>query len=141
MQTEFTFNRGAVRPIQCLSGGWQLLKGVYGSFLGVIIVALLIMMAGGCIPLAPLNAPVMCGIYLCLLARVYNQPFNTSTLFKGFQYFGQSFIASLFVTVPMFILSLIFQFGMGGFQVALGNLKINEKTPPEQVFLLVIGFL
>jgi TonB family protein len=141
MQTEFTFNRGAVRPIQCLSGGWQLLKGVYGSFLGVVIVALLIMMAGGCIPLAPLNAPIMCGIYLCLLARTYNQPFNTSTLFKGFQYFAQSFIASLFVTVPMFVLGLIFQFGMGGFQVALGNLKIDEKTPPEQVLPLVIAMV
>lgn len=140
MQTEFTFNRGAVRPMQCLSGGWQLLKGAYGSFLGVVIVALLIMMAGGCIPLAPLNAPVMCGIYLCLLARIYNQPFNTSTLFKGFQYFVQAFIASLFVTVPMFILGLIFQFGLGGFQIALQGLKIDEKTPPEQVLPVVIGF-
>ncbi|HEX8738223.1 MAG TPA: TonB family protein [Pyrinomonadaceae bacterium] len=140
MQTEFTFNRGAVRPIQCLSGGWQLLRGVYGSFLGVVIVGILIMIAGGCIPLAPLNAPIMCGIYLCLLARIYNQPFNTSTLFKGFQYFAQSFIASLFVSVPMFILGLVFQFGMGGFQVVLSNLKIEKNTPPEQILPLVIAF-
>jgi TonB family protein len=140
MQTEFTFNRGAVRPMQCLSGGWQLLRGAYGNFLGVVIVGLLVMLAGSCIPLAPLNAPIMCGIYLCLLARLYNQPFNTSTLFKGFQYFVQSFIASLFVSVPMFVLGLVFQFAMGGFQVALGNLKIDEKTPPEQVFPLLVGF-
>jgi TonB family protein len=140
MQTEFTFNRGAVRPMQCLSGGWQLLRGAYGNFLGVVIVGLLLMIAGSCIPLAPLNAPVLCGIYLCLLARIYNQPFNTSTLFKGFQYFAQSFIASLFVSVPMFVLGLIFQFGMGGFQLALGNLKIDEKTPPEQILPLVFGF-
>ncbi len=140
MQTETTFNRGAVRPVQCLSGGWQLLGGVYGNFLGVMIVALLVMIAGSCIPLAPLNAPILCGIYLCLLARINNQPFDTGTLFKGFQYFGQSFIASLFVSVPMFVLSLVFQFGVGGFQVVLQNLKIDKDTPPEQIFPLLVGF-
>lgn len=140
MQTDFTFNRGAVRPIQCLSGGWQLLRGSYGNFLGVVIVAILIMMVGGCIPLAPLNAPIMCGIYLCLLARTYNQPFDTGTLFKGFQHFVPAFIASLFVTVPMFVLGLVFQFGVGGFQIALQNLKIDQKTPPEQVLPIVFGF-
>jgi TonB family protein len=140
MQPEFTFNRGAVRPVQCLSGGCELLRGVYGNFLGVVIVAALIMIAGSCIPLQPLSAPLLCGIYLCLLARVYNQPFNTGTLFQGFQYFGQAFIASLFVSVPMFVLSLVFQFSMGGFQVILQNLKLEKNPRPEEVLPLVLGF-
>lgn len=140
MRPEFTFNRGAVRPIQCVSGGVELLRGVYGGFLGVTIVALLVMMVGGCIPLAPLNAPILCGIYLCLLARLYNQPFNTGTLFKGFEYFGQSFIASLFVSVPMFILGLVFQFGMGGFQVVIQNLKLDKTTRMEEVLPVLLGF-
>jgi len=140
MRPEFTYNRGAVRPIQCLSGGVELLRGVYGGFLGVVIVACLVMMVGGCIPLAPLNAPILCGIYLCLLARVYNQPFNTGTLFKGFEYFAQSFIASLFVSVPMFILGLVFQFGMGGFNVVIQNLKLDKNSRPEEVLPLLLGF-
>jgi TonB family protein len=133
MRPEFTYHRGAVRPIQCLSGGVELLRGVYGGFLGVVIVACLVMMVGGCIPLAPLNAPILCGIYLCLLARIYNQPFNTGTLFKGFEHFGQSFIASLFVSVPMFVLGLLFQFSMGGFQVIIQNLKLDKSSRPEEV--------
>jgi TonB family protein len=140
MQPEITFNRGAVRPVQCLSGGCELLRGVYGNFLGVVIVAALIMIAGSCIPLAPLNAPLLSGIYLCLLARIYNQPFNTGTLFQGFQYFGQAFIASLFVSVPMFALSLVFQFSMGGFQVILQNLTLEKNPRPEEVLPLVLGF-
>lgn len=140
MRPEFTFNRGAVRPIQCLSGGVELLKGVYGGFLGVVIVAALIMMVGGCIPLAPLNAPILCGIYLCLLARMYNQAFNTSTLFKGFEYFGQSFIASLFVSVPMFLLGLVFNFAIGGFNVVVQNLKLEKNARPEEVLPIVAGF-
>jgi TonB family protein len=141
MQPEITFNRGAVRPVQCLSGACELLKGVYGNFLGVVIIAALIMIAGSCIPLAPLNAPLLSGIYLCLLARIYNQPFNTGTLFQGFQHFAQAFIASLFVSVPMFALSLVFQFSMGGFQVILQNLKLEKNPRPEEVLPLVLGFL
>lgn len=140
MRPEFTFNRGAVRPIRCLSGGVELLRGVYGGFLGVVIIALLIMMVGGCIPLAPLNAPILCGIYLCLLARIYNQPFNTSTLFKGFEYFGQAFIASLFVSVPMFMLGLVFQFGIGGFNVVVQNLKLDENPRLEDVLPVILGY-
>lgn len=140
MQPELTFNRGAVRPVQCLSGGWELLRGVYGGFLGVVIVAMLVMTAGSCIPLAPLSAPLLCGIYLCLLARVYNQPFDTGTLFKGFQYFGQAFIASLFVSVPMFILGLIFQFGMGGFQIFLQGIKDQKNPRIEEILPLILGF-
>jgi hypothetical protein len=34
MQEQFNFNRGAVKPIQCLSDGWEMLKGQYVAFLG-----------------------------------------------------------------------------------------------------------
>jgi TonB family protein len=140
MRPEFTFNRGAVRPIQCLSGGMELLKDIYGGFLGVVIVALLVMIVGGCIPLAPLNAPIICGIYLCLLARMSNQRFDTGTLFKGFEYFGQAFIASLFVSVPMFLLGLVFNFAIGGFNVVIQNLKLDKNPRPEEVLPIVAGF-
>ena len=107
MQQQFEFNRGAVRPIQCLSDGWAMLKetGQYGSFLGVLIIAFLVILVGACIPLSPLMAPMICGIYLCLFAMMSRQPFNSSTLFKGFDFFGQSFLASLVATIPIFVLT------------------------------------
>lgn len=98
MQNQINFNRGVVRPIQAFNDAGELLRGNYGGFLGVIIVAVLIMVAGGFLPLAPLTPPMMCGIYLYLFHRAQGIPANTSTLFKGFDYFGQSFVASLVVS-------------------------------------------
>src|SRR5688500_17147236 len=99
MQEQFSFNRGAVKPIQCLSDAWEMIKGQYGAFLGVLIVAGLIMIVSACIPLTSLMPPMICGLYLCLFAIMNRQPFNTSTLFKGFEFFGPSFVASLVMTV------------------------------------------
>jgi uncharacterized membrane protein len=93
------FNRRAINPIQCLSDGYEMLKGNYGNFLGVLIIGFLIIIVGSCIPLSPLLPPMICGIYLCLLAMMNRQPFNSSTLFKGFEFFGPSFVASLVVTI------------------------------------------
>lgn len=140
MQKQFDFNRGAVRPIQCLSDGYAMLKGQYGAFLGVMIVGFLIMIIGACIPLSPLLPPMICGIYLCLFAMMNRQPFNTSTLFKGFEFFWQSFLASLVVTIPIFVLSFIMQIGLGGLSSVVETLKVNKNPRPEDVFPVLFGF-
>lgn len=144
MREQYSFNRGAIKPIQCLSDACAMLKGNYGAFLGVLIVGILIIVAGSCIPLAPLMPPMMCGLYMCLFAMMNRQQFNTSTLFKGFDFFGQSFLASLVVTLPMMVLSVIIQVGiqvgMGGISVFVDKMKQNETARPEDVLPLVIVF-
>jgi uncharacterized membrane protein len=140
MQNSLDFNRGAIRPIQCLSDGYVMLKGNYGSFLGVLIVGGLIILVSACIPLSPLLPPVMCGIYLCLFAIMRGEKFNTNTLFKGFNFFGQSFLASLVFSVPMFILSIIMQFGIGGLNVLVENLELEKNPPVEEVLPVLYGF-
>jgi len=140
---QFEFNRGAVRPIQCLSDGWAMLKetGQYGSFLGVLIIAFLIILVGACIPLSPLMPPMICGIYLCLFAMMNRQPFNSSTLFKGFDFFGQSFLASLVATIPIFVLSIVMQIGLGGMSAVVDTLKVEKNPKPEDILPVVFGFL
>jgi len=140
MQEQFNFNRGAVRPIQCLSDGYEMLKGQYGAFLGVMIVGFLIILVGACIPLSPLLPPMICGLYLCVFAMMHRQPFNTSTLFKGFEFFGQSFLASLVVTIPIFVLSFIMQIGLGGLGAVVDTLKVNKNPRPEDIFPILFGF-
>lgn len=147
MQNQINFNRGVVRPIQAFNDAGELLRGNYGGFLGVIIVAVLIMVAGGFLPLAPLTPPMMCGIYLYLFHRAQGIPANTSTLFKGFDYFGQSFVASLVVSVPMMLISvvstIILYGGMGGisFYIESLNLDKNPKPTPEEVLPVLMGVL
>src|ERR1700687_1063897 len=83
--TELDFNRGAVRPMQCLREGWQLIKAGYWLFLGITLVGMLVGTAG---PFGILLGPMMCGIYMCLLGRMYGQPASMNLLFRGFNYFA-----------------------------------------------------
>jgi TonB family protein len=141
-QEQFEFNRGAVRPIQCLSDGWAMLKGTgqYGSLLGLMIVAGLIIIVGSCIPLSPLMPPMICGLYLCLFAIMNRQPIDSSTLFKGFEFFGQSFLASLVTTIPIFVLSFVMQIGLGGMGAIIDTLDKNKEPRPEEILPVVFGF-
>jgi len=147
MQNQININRGVIRPIRAFNEGGELLKGYYGAFLGVVIVGVLIMAVAGMIPLAPLTPPLMCGIYLCLLSRAQGRPFNTATLFKGFDYFGPSFIASLFVSLPMMIVSIVaaivMQLGMGGINVYIQSLGLDKKPSPspEEVLPVLVGLI
>lgn len=98
-----TFNRSAVRPVECLKAGWALIKDQYWLFLGITAVGLLI---GGLGPMAILLGPMMCGIYLCMFARMRGERVSFELLFKGFDYFAQSVIASLIQVVPIMLLLL-----------------------------------
>lgn len=141
MNDKFDFNRGAIKPIQCISDGYEMLKGNYGNFFGVLIIAFLIMLVGSCIPLSPLLPPMICGVYLCIFAMMNRQPFNSSTLFKGFEFFGQSFLASLVLTIPIFVLSIIMQVGLGGLSAVTETLKENKNPRPEDIFPILFGVL
>ena len=47
---------------------------------------------------------MMCGIYFCLLRQHRGQPIKFEMLFRGFDYFLQSFIATLFMIIPMLVI-------------------------------------
>lgn len=94
------FNRGVVRPVECLRGGWNLIKDQYWLFLGMAFVALFI---GSAVPMGILLGPMMCGLYLAFFRRQRGEPVTFDLLFKGFDFFGDSLIATLVQVVPMFL--------------------------------------
>jgi hypothetical protein len=98
------FNRKAVRPIECLTQGWDLIKGDYWLIFGVTIVGYLI---ASFVPMGILMGPMWCGIYLCLLKKHHGEKVSFELLFKGFEYFAQSLIATLIWIVPMIVLLII----------------------------------
>jgi hypothetical protein len=99
------FTGGAVRPFECVNGGWQLIKDQYWLFLGITAVGILV---GSVAPLGILMGPCMCGIHYCLIRQERRQRVEFAMLFKGFDYFVQSLIATLIMMVPMFILLVPF---------------------------------
>jgi hypothetical protein len=96
----YEFNRGVLSPMECLRGGWDLIKDRYWLFLGISVVGILI---GSVVPMGILLGPMMCGIYLALFSQQRGEPVNFEMLFKGFDYLVNSIIATLIQMVPMII--------------------------------------
>ena len=92
------YRRNAVEPIRCIQSGWELVKDQYWLFLGMAVVGVLI---GGAVPMGILLGPMMCGLYLSFFKRRRGEPIEFGTLFKGFDYFGPSLIATLLHMVPI----------------------------------------
>lgn len=97
-QTQITFQRNAVEPIQCFKAGWNLVKGQYWLFVGICLVGMLI---GSAVPMGILLGPMMCGLFLTFFTRRRGKPIEFGMLFKGFDYFGPSVVATLLHVLPI----------------------------------------
>jgi hypothetical protein len=94
------FNRGVIKPVECLKEGWDLIKDQYWLIFGICAVGILIASAFAIV----LMGPMMCGVYLCLFQRLRREPVKFENLFKGFDYFAQSIIATLIQMIPAVII-------------------------------------
>ena len=103
MTPEIPFRRNVVDPVECIKGGWDIVKNQYWLFVGMTLVGLLI---GSAVPLGILLGPMMCGLYLTLFKVRRGEPVEFGTLFKGFDYFGPSVIATLLHIVPIIAIVL-----------------------------------
>jgi hypothetical protein len=103
MTPEIPFRRNAVEPVQCIKGGWELIKNQYWLFVGMTLVGVLI---GSAVPLGILLGPMMAGLYLTFFKARRGEPIEFGMLFKGFDYFGPSLIATLLHIVPILAIVL-----------------------------------
>ena len=101
MTPQITFRRNVVEPIGCISAAWAMVKDQYWLFVGMCAVGLLI---GGAVPLGILTGPMMCGLYMSFFNVRRGRPIEFGTLFKGFDYFGPSLVATLLHMVPIVII-------------------------------------
>jgi len=125
---EIEFKRNAVEPVECIKGGWELIKSQYWLFVGMTVVGIII---GSVVPLGILMGPMMCGLYLALFKTRRGEPIEFGLLFKGFDYFGDAVIATLLhmvpivlVVVPAYILMYVGMFAIIGIS-ANGNGEPN----------------
>lgn len=98
---ELEFRRNAVQPIECIKEAWALIKDQYWLFVGICAVGVIVASA---VPLGILMGPMMCGIYMIFFKRMRNEPFEFGLLFKGFDFFGPSLIATLLHLVPILVI-------------------------------------
>jgi hypothetical protein len=100
MTPEIPFRRNVVEPVSCIKGGWEIIRSQYWLFVGMTLVGLLI---GGAVPII-LMGPMMCGLNLAFFKTRRGEPVEFGTLFKGFDYFGQSVIAAVLQSIPIFVI-------------------------------------
>ena len=142
MTPEIPFKRNAVEPVQCIKTGWATIKDRYWLFVGICLVGLLISSA---VPMAILMGPMMCGINLAFLKQRRGEPVEFSDLFKGFDYFGQSLIASLLYIVPIMVVVvpayIIFYLGMIFSVAAQGSSGEPNPAAALGVFVMFMIFI
>lgn len=98
---ELVFKRKAIDPMGCIKAAHALIKEQYWLFVGMCAIAILI---GSAVPLGILMGPMMCGLYLAFFKRRRGEAVELGTLFKGFDYFAQSVIATLIHVIPILII-------------------------------------
>ncbi|HEY9500609.1 MAG TPA: hypothetical protein VIR01_03130 [Pyrinomonadaceae bacterium] len=135
---QLSFQRGVVRPVECLKGGWELIKDQYWLFLGMTIVGMLI---GSALPMAILFGPMMCGLYLTFFKKRRGEPIEFGLLFKGFDYFGQSVIATLFHIIPILavVVPAYFGFYIGIILVAVASQGSDQGAVTGVLFMLLFA--
>lgn len=134
------FRPAVIKSVDCLKEGYALIKDQYWLFLGITVVGLLI---GGAVPVV-LIGPMMCGIHICLLQKLRGEQVKFETLFKGFEYFTASLIASLIQFIPIFCMLIVFYifffalfFGMAATQQGGGD----PGLAIGMIFMMFVFFL
>jgi len=97
------FQRTPIRPVDCLIASKELMGDRYWLFLGIGVVGVLI---GSIVPLGILLGPMMCGIYYCYFRRMRGETVEFEMLFKGFDYFVESLLATLILMGAMMVVML-----------------------------------
>ena len=128
----------AVRPMECLEAGFALVKEQFWLLTGVTAVGMLL---ASLAPLGILLGPMCCGIYLVLFARMRGERIEFSLLFKGFDYFLESLIATLVQLGLTFLVMLpslaVF---LASFFVLLPHNQAGGGGPPvAPTFLLFLA--
>lgn len=125
---EIPFRRNAVEPVACIKAGYELIKDQYWLFVGMCLIGILI---GQAVPLGILLGPMMCGLYLCYFKRRRGELVEFGTLFKGFDYFGPSLVATLLHIVPIMaiVIPAYFFFYISIFLSMVAQGSSNEPNP------------
>lgn len=97
------FNTGAIKPIECIREGWELIKDEYWILFVISIVGAMI--AGFTVYV--LLGAMICGIFGCYLKKIDGGRVNFEDLWKGFNYLGPSALVTVLFVVPIVVYFIV----------------------------------
>jgi hypothetical protein len=131
MMSEPEFRVGVIRPVELFKETWQLIKDEYWT---IFAVTLLGMVIASLLPIV-LIGPMMCGIYLSLLAKIDRGKTDFNLLFKGFDKFLQSLLLTIIIVGPFFVMLL-------GIYVPMVVMALaGERMSQEDLLLFIAVFV
>lgn len=118
------------------------MRDQYWLFVGMSLVAIIL---GSLVPFGIMFGPMMCGIYLSIFQRRRGQTVDFGALFKGFDYFGESIIATLLHYVPMVMIIIPFYIVLYGGLFFIMPRQGGEPDPARLfgffAVLIVVGLV
>ena len=125
---DFGINKVSVRPIALLQRSYELMGDQYWLFFGISLVAILV---GSAVPFGLIMGPMLVGVYLCFIQRERGQQTEFATLFRGFDFFMESFIAFLImIGVSMVVIFPLMLGFMGMLLWPIISASQNGGPPP-----------
>lgn len=99
MQTDLSFNSGAIRPIECVREAWASIKNDYWILFAVSIVGGMI--AG--VTFYVLLGAMVCGIMICYLKKIDGGEVKFEDLWLGMKYLGPSIPLVILFVIPIVV--------------------------------------
>ncbi len=137
---DLMIRRIAIDPIDLLKRSYELIRDQYWLFLAIVLTGTFLGAVG---PLGLLFGPLMVGIYLCFIQRELGQQVEFGTLFKGFQFFLDSFVAILIiagllllVVIPLFVI-----FVLGILMTVVAVPTIGKDMAPAVIVSLMFAYV
>jgi uncharacterized membrane protein len=129
------FRTGVITPVECLKEGWAMIKSQYWLFFGICIVGMLVSSAFAIV----LMGPMMCGIFFSYLKHMRGERVTFDGLFKGFDYFGQSLIATLIQAIPAVIIIALVYLIMFVAMIVSASSTRGRDVEEAMMFVTFIG--
>ncbi|QDT04495.1 hypothetical protein K227x_28870 [Rubripirellula lacrimiformis] len=120
--------RVAIRPIGLLKRSWRMLGDQYWLFLGITFGGILI---GSVVPFGLILGPMLVGIYLCYLSLERREKVEFGTVFKGFDFFKESFIATLCLIALTMVVMIPFMIAMAVLIMPTFAQAAQNNQPPS----------
>lgn len=133
--SDIQFNTGVISPVECFKEGWEIIKPHYWLVFGVTLVGILI---GGTVPFAIVLGAMYCGIYIVIAQIMDGRRPEFGDLFKGFNYFLQSLIATLIFVIPVILFTVVTWVTVAGLLVSMTD---SRGRLDESAIFAVYGVL